>query len=154
VLYSFCGRPLPTASSPLSLHDALPISPTSPEGAVMEHLHADAAQRYADLVARGSEAVLGLDFDGTLAPIVEDPTRARIHPDAAAAVLAAGRHLGAVAVITGRPVRQALDLGDLAELSDRLVEAGRELFVLGQYGNERWSSSHPEVVVPPVPAGV
>src|SRR5690606_40206935 len=83
VLYSFCGRPLPTASSPLSLHDALPISPTSPEGAVMEHLHADAAQRYADLVARGSEAVLGLDFDGTLAPIVEDPTRARIHPDAA-----------------------------------------------------------------------
>lgn len=120
----------------------------------MEHLHADAAQRYADLVARGSEAVLGLDFDGTLAPIVEDPTRARIHPDAAAAVLAAGRHLGAVAVITGRPVRQALDLGDLAELSDGLVEAGRELFVLGQYGNERWSSSHPEVVVPPVPAGV
>src|SRR5690606_12879764 len=30
-----------------------------------------------------SEAVLGFDFDGTLAPIVDDPAAARAHPGAA-----------------------------------------------------------------------
>ncbi|RFU37009.1 trehalose-phosphatase, partial [Actinomadura logoneensis] len=33
-------------------------------------------------------AVLGFDFDGTLAPIVADPAAARAHPRAAAALAA------------------------------------------------------------------
>ena len=30
-------------------------------------------ERYAELVARAADVVVGLDFDGTLAPIVDDP---------------------------------------------------------------------------------
>ena len=32
--------------------------------------------------SRSQHAVVGLDFDGTLAPIVDDPDAAHIHPDA------------------------------------------------------------------------
>lgn len=120
----------------------------------MEHLNVDAPERYAAFVAAAADGVLGLDFDGTLAPIVDDPTRAHIHPEAAAAVLAVAGGLRAIAVVTGRPVAQALELGSLVELADGLAEQGRELFVLGQYGNERWTSSHRSVVSPPTPPGV
>ena len=120
----------------------------------MEHLNPHAPERYAAFVAAAGDAVLGLDFDGTLAPIVDDPTLARIHPDAAAAVLAVAPQLRAVAVVTGRPVAQALQLGALEELADALAEQGRELFVLGQYGNERWRSTRRSVVSPPTPPGV
>ena len=37
------------------------------------------------------DLVVGLDFDGTLAPIVEDPEDAHIHPDAADVLVDAGR---------------------------------------------------------------
>ena len=47
----------------------------------------------------------------------------------------------AVAVVTGRPARQALALGDLDEVGDAIGDHGKELFVFGQYGNERWSST-------------
>ena len=49
----------------------------------------------------------------------------------------------AVAVITGRPARQALALGDLDEVGNAIGRPGRELFVFGQYGNERWSLHQP-----------
>jgi hypothetical protein len=39
--------------------------------------------RYADLVRVADRTIVGLDFDGTLSPIVDDPGRARIHPEAA-----------------------------------------------------------------------
>ena len=45
----------------------------------MEFTSATAQQRYAELVARADEVVVGLDFDGVLSPIVEDPTEAHIH---------------------------------------------------------------------------
>lgn len=99
-------------------------------------------QRYDALVRVASRTVVGLDFDGTLSPIVDDPAQAHIHPDAPAVLTALAEEVAAIAVITGRPARQALDLGGLEEVGDALEAAGKELFVFGQYGNERWSSSH------------
>ncbi|UMG93470.1 trehalose-phosphatase [Nocardioides sp. TF02-7] len=120
----------------------------------MQFSSIEGEHRYAALVRAAPRAVVGLDFDGTLAPIVEDPTQARIHPDAADVLVDLAREVAAIAVITGRPARQALDLGGLEEVGDAVQAAGRELFLFGQYGNERWSSSHRRIVGPRPPRGL
>ena len=94
-------------------------------------------QRYAALVRAAADAVVGLDFDGTLAPIVEDPEAAHIHEEAGQVLVDLAEQVRAVAVITGRPARQALDLGGLESVGNAIGDAGKELFVFGQYGNER-----------------
>jgi trehalose 6-phosphate phosphatase len=111
-------------------------------------------QEYAALVRAASDLVVGLDFDGTLAPIVDDPEDAHIHPDAGKVLVALAAQVRAVAVITGRPARQALDLGGLEEVGNAIGESGRELFVLGQYGNERWTSTNRRVISPKPPRGL
>ncbi|HSE72855.1 MAG TPA: trehalose-phosphatase [Nocardioidaceae bacterium] len=111
-------------------------------------------QRYDGLVARAHETVVALDFDGVLSPIVDDPTRATIHPDAPAVLVELAAQVRAIAVITGRPARQAIALGDLDEVGGTITEQGGELFLLGQYGNERWSSRSRRVVSPRPPEGL
>ncbi len=111
-------------------------------------------QRYAALVRAAPETVVGLDFDGTLAPIVDDPEKAHIHPDADAVLTDLATQVKAIAVITGRPARQALDLGGLEQVGDDVAATGKDLYVFGQYGNERWSSSARRVVGPRPPAGL
>ena len=111
-------------------------------------------QEYAALVRAADDLVVGLDFDGTLAPIVDDPEYAHIHPDAGEVLVALAAQVRAVAVITGRPARQALDLGGLEEVGNAIGETGRELFVLGQYGNERWTSTDRRVISPKPPRGL
>jgi trehalose 6-phosphate phosphatase len=111
-------------------------------------------QEYAALVRAADDLVVGLDFDGTLAPIVEDPDEAHIHPDAAEVLVDLAAQVRAVAVITGRPARQALALGGLEEVGNAIGESGRELFVLGQYGNERWTSTNRRVISPKPPRGL
>ena len=59
-----------------------------------------------------------------------------------------------VAVVTGRPARQVLALGGLDEVGNEIGESGRELFVLGQYGNERWTSTDRRVISPKPPRGL
>lgn len=120
----------------------------------MEFTSTDGQERWADLVRAASRVVVGLDFDGTLSPIVEDPEAAHIHPDAGAVIVDLAREVRAVAVITGRPARQVLDLGGLEEVGDSLSEAGADLFVFGQYGNERWSTTHRRIVSPRPPRGL
>jgi trehalose 6-phosphate phosphatase len=105
-------------------------------------------------LAAAEELVVALDFDGTLAPIVEDPDEAHIHPDAAEVLVDLAAQVRAVAVITGRPARQALALGGLEEVGNAIGESGRELFVLGQYGNERWTSTNRRVISPKPPRGL
>lgn len=74
-------------------------------------------------------ALLACDFDGTLAPIVNDPTAVRPHPDASRLLAVAARRCR-VAIITGRPAEVAVETGGLASVP--------HLVVLGHYGAERW----------------
>ncbi|NYD40616.1 trehalose-phosphatase [Nocardioides panaciterrulae] len=120
----------------------------------MEFTSAEGEQRYAELVRAASGCVVALDFDGTLSPIVDDPTQAYIHPDAGDVLVALARQVLAVAVVTGRPARQVLALGGLEEVGGAVAEAGKELYVFGQYGNERWSSANRRIISPRPPRGL
>lgn len=118
-----------------------------PDGAAGEH-------KYAAIAAAAAETLVGLDFDGTLSPIVEDPASARIHPEAASVMIALASRVKALAIVTGRPAGQVVELGGLAEIADALAELGKELYVFGQYGNERWSGADRVVAGPPPPEGL
>lgn len=96
-----------------------------------------------------SRALVGLDFDGTLSPIVDEPQDARAHPGAVPALQALGAHLGQLAIVTGRPVDSVIAYAGLAGV------AGLEhLAVLGHYGLERWDAAAGEVSRPDLPDGV
>ncbi|MGZ5410606.1 MAG: trehalose-phosphatase [Aeromicrobium sp.] len=88
--------------------------------------------------------LLALDFDGTLAHIVEDPTEAFAHEHSIAALGRIGPRLGHIAIITGRPVHQALELGGFSG-----VPGLERLVIFGQYGRERWDAATGEIVSPP-----
>jgi len=109
---------------------------------------------YDALVGAGAGLLVALDFDGTLAPIVENPEVALIHHDAHTVLVGLAEQVRAVAVLTGRPARQVLALGGLDEVGDAIGESGHELVVLGQYGNERWTSNARRVVSPKPPSGL
>ena len=126
----------------------------SPEPPPLEFRTPQGAQRYADLVAAGRRGVICLDFDGVVAPIVDDPDAAYVHPAAPELLVLLAARYRAVAVVTGRPARQALALGGLEELGERVTSAGGDLLVLGQYGHERWSALDGRVLSPEPPAGL
>ena len=54
------------------------------------------------LLANPRHALIAMDFDGTLSPIVANPDDARAQPGAVAAMTALAKAVGTVAVITGR----------------------------------------------------
>ncbi|QIX25698.1 trehalose-phosphatase [Nocardioides sp. JQ2195] len=120
----------------------------------MEFISASGEDRYAALVRAARESVIGLDLDGTLSPIVDDPTRARIHPEAAEVLIDLADQVAAIAIITGRPARQALALADLDHVGEAIGEHGKQLHLFGQYGNERWSSLSQRIVSPRPPRGL
>lgn len=93
--------------------------------------------------------LLAFDFDGTLAPIVDDPEDSRMHEGAADALAAVGARVAQLAIITGRGVDAVRRLGQLD--SRRGLSS---LVVLGQYGVERWDAATGEVRHPDVPSGV
>ncbi|HEU4674430.1 MAG TPA: trehalose-phosphatase [Motilibacteraceae bacterium] len=96
------------------------------------------------LLSAPSGALLAVDYDGTLAPIVADPQQAVPHPDAVPTLARLAGVLGQVAVVTGRPAAVAVSLGGLD------VVLG--LVVLGHYGLERWEDG--TVTAPPPHPGV
>ncbi|MFF2654511.1 trehalose-phosphatase [Streptomyces sp. NPDC058045] len=97
----------------------------------------------AALTARPQQAVIALDFDGTLAPIVPDPDQARAHPDAVPALAALAPRVRSVAVLTGRPAALAVRYGGFAG-----VPGLDHLVVLGHYGTERWDAADGTVRAP------
>jgi trehalose 6-phosphate phosphatase len=74
------------------------------------------------------------DFDGTLAPIVDDPAAAEPLPEALRALEALAAHLGLVAIVSGRPV---------GFLRSRVPVDG--LALVGQYGLERLVDGRVEI---------
>jgi len=94
-------------------------------------------------------ALLAFDYDGTLAPIVDDPDRAFAHPEAPALLARLADAVGHVAVITGRPAGVAAEWLDLGAVVGR-----GDLVVLGHYGLERWTSATGEVHAPPPHPGL
>ena len=107
------------------------------------------AEALRSIVAQPGRALLAFDFDGTLAPIVDDPEQAVADPDAVDALAALGRRVGTVAVVTGRPARTAVRLGGFAG------RPGLEsMVVLGQYGVERWNGADDSYDIPPEPAAI
>jgi trehalose 6-phosphate phosphatase len=114
-----------------------------------ESLSASGAVALEAILRAPSETLIATDFDGTLAPIVEDPAQAYADPNAVAALGRLGEHVGAVVVITGRPVRAAVQLGRFRGV------AGLQLMtILGQYGVERWNAADDEYLLPPDPAQI
>jgi trehalose 6-phosphate phosphatase len=83
----------------------------------------------AALLAAPARALIAVDFDGTLAPIVEDPTAARATTAAAEALRQLAGLAGTVAIITGRPAADAARFAGVAEVPD--------VIVLGHYGRQR-----------------
>ncbi len=79
----------------------------------------------AALVERPDRAGLVMDFDGVLAPIVDDPATSRLLPATAELLADLAGHLGVVALLSGRPV---------SFLAERAGVDGVTL--LGSYGVE------------------
>jgi trehalose 6-phosphate phosphatase len=98
----------------------------------------------AALIREPGRALVALDFDGTLSPIVADPDAARAHPGAAAALGRLAGVIGTLAIITGRPAAVAVELGGFSGVPG--------LIVLGHYGWERWQDG--TLTSPPPPPGV
>jgi trehalose 6-phosphate phosphatase len=90
----------------------------------------------AAILADPSFALLAFDYDGTLAPIVPDPSRAVPHPDVTAALHDLAGYVGRLAVVTGRPAQVAVQLARL----DR-APGVEGLVVVGHYGLERWDAA-------------
>ncbi|MFJ3663788.1 trehalose-phosphatase [Streptomyces sp. NPDC090119] len=101
------------------------------------------------LLDRPRTAVIGLDFDGTLAPIVADPDQARAHPGAVPALAALAPKVASVAVVTGRPAGVAVRNGGFAG-----VPGLEHLVVLGHYGAERWDAVTGTVTAPAPHPGI
>jgi len=95
----------------------------------------------AALLADPAGALVALDFDGTLAPIVARPEESRLAPGALAALPHLARAVGHLSLLTGRAAATAVELGELDDVPG--------LTVLGQYGAERWTGGHLELTEPP-----
>ncbi|NLU74170.1 trehalose-phosphatase [Streptomyces sp. HNM0575] len=103
----------------------------------------------AAILSRPRRAAVAVDFDGTLAPIVEDPADARAHPGAVPVLSRLAPRLCSVAVVTGRPAEAAVRYGGLVG-----AEGLDHLTVLGAYGAERWDAATGRLSAAPPPPGV
>ncbi len=101
------------------------------------------------ILADPGRTLLGFDFDGTLAPIVQNPEQAYVHPGAVAALRRIAPLVRAVVIITGRPVATALRLGGFRDDPEL---AG--MVIAGQYGNEVWDAATDTVTAEPEPTGI
>ncbi|MFW6638752.1 trehalose-phosphatase [Nocardiopsis algeriensis] len=82
------------------------------------------------LLEKPSGLLAAFDFDGTLAPVVEDPEASAPYPGIVEQLADLAGLVGGVAVVTGRPAATAVRLGGLERVPG--------ITVLGHYGAERW----------------
>jgi len=81
------------------------------------------------LRADPTRALVALDFDGVLSPIVPRPEDARPLPGTLVVLAELAALVGRVAVVSGRPA---------ADAASRGLDAVPGLVILGHYGLERW----------------
>jgi trehalose 6-phosphate phosphatase len=105
---------------------------------------ADGRNGLTALILDPRRALVAVDFDGTLAPIVDDPAAARATPAATAALARLARLAGTVAIVTGRPAADAASFAGVSDIPG--------VIVLGHYGLQRWERG--ELSTPAVPQGV
>jgi trehalose 6-phosphate phosphatase len=86
-------------------------------------------------------ALVALDFDGTLSPIVTEPAAARLADGGLPVLRRLAGSVGTLVVITGRPAATVVELGGLDAVPGLLVE--------GQYGAEQWRAGRLRVADPP-----
>ncbi|MCE7080196.1 trehalose-phosphatase [Streptomyces sp. ST2-7A] len=122
-------------------HPALPV-PTTAAG----------RDGLAAFLAAPERALVALDFDGTLAPIVPNPEDSRPHPDVPPALTRLAPLIGGLAVITGRAAADAARLGGFEAL--RGTPGFDRFTVLGAYGAERWTALDGRLTTPPAHPGV
>jgi trehalose 6-phosphate phosphatase len=84
----------------------------------------------AALLDQPGRALVALDFDGTLSPIVAEPSESRLAPGGLDALHRLAAVVGRIVVLTGRPAASVVELGGLDDVPGLLVE--------GQYGQEQW----------------
>jgi len=94
-------------------------------------------------------ALVAVDYDGVLAPIVADPSNAPPLPGVVEALARVAALVGSVAVISGRPAQVVVDYGQFAR-----YPALANLVVFGHYGLQRWDASTGEISTPEPPAGL
>jgi trehalose 6-phosphate phosphatase len=96
------------------------------------------------LLANPRTAVIALDFDGTLAPIVERPQDSRLVDGGLEVLRALAALVGQVAIISGRAADEAVRLGGLDGVPG--------IRVLGHYGLQSWQDG--ELTSPAPDAGI
>jgi trehalose 6-phosphate phosphatase len=84
----------------------------------------------ASLLADPGTALIALDFDGTLAPIVARPQDARPALGVLDVLRTLARSIGTLAVVSGRAAEDVVQLGELGDVPG--------LRVLGHYGLQSW----------------
>ena len=104
----------------------------------------EGAAGLAAIISDPGRALIALDFDGTLAPIVALPSEARPHPAVLPALHRLAASVGTLAIITGRPALNAVRLGGF--------DAIPGLIVIGHHGWERWEAG--QLTSPPPPPEV
>jgi trehalose 6-phosphate phosphatase len=104
----------------------------------------EGAAALAAIAADPGRALIALDFDGTLAPIVSEPSAARPQPGVLPALRQLATSVGTLAIVTGRPAPAAVELGGFAGIPG--------LIVIGHHGWERWEGG--ELTSPPPPPEV
>ncbi len=98
---------------------------------------------WAALLADPGRSLVALDYDGTLAPVVDRPSAAVPVAGAAGVLRALAAAVGQVALVTGRPADVVVALSGFAAVPG--------LVVMGQYGLQRWEGGVLEQE-PPSPA--
>lgn len=96
------------------------------------------------LLADPRSALVALDFDGTLAAIVERPEDSRLVPGAHEVLQLLAAAVGTLAIVTGRAADEAVRLGELDGVPG--------VRVLGHYGLQTWYGG--ELTGPPPDAAV
>lgn len=97
-----------------------------------------------ELAARMPGVLVALDFDGPIAPIVNDPQNSRPVPRAISTLSSLARKGAQIAVVTGRDVRTVLELGQLQNIPGVIVS--------GVHGAETWQDG--ELTSQPEPRGL